>query len=189
MNVNRQETSFQDKNNRQGIEMDFNAKMAATLALIAVTGCADKSEVNARFSDFEERISRMEQTDIALNADKSAFLTPGSTGYSVVRSNFGFITVSVSNIKPYANGSKVALRFGNLMAADIDRVSGSIQWGTMRQDGVPHWGGAKSKQFEIGALPASKWTTTSVILDGVPTEELGFIVVSEVGHHGLTLAR
>src|SRR5437870_3830300 len=45
--------------------------------------------------------------------DSVAFLTPGSDGYTVVKTDLGALTVSLENIVPYANGSQITLRFGN----------------------------------------------------------------------------
>ena len=39
--------------------------------------------------------------------DEVAYLTPGSDGYSVIRGDLGMMTVSLQNIQPYANGSRV----------------------------------------------------------------------------------
>ena len=68
----------------------------------------DKSiDENQKKYEFDKLISKINQF---------AFLTPGSDGYSTVSFDLGTLTVSLNDIKPYANGSKITLEFGNPLA-------------------------------------------------------------------------
>ncbi len=61
--------------------------------------------------------------------DKFAYLTPGSEGYSIIRFDLGVVTVKLADIKPYANGSKVTLEFGNPLSATVTGLKATLDWG------------------------------------------------------------
>ena len=76
--------------------------------------------------------------------EKNVYLTPGSDKYSIVKSDLGILTVSIQNIVPYANGSKVTLQFGNLSSATIDGLKATLEWGAVDEKDVPDNDHAKS---------------------------------------------
>jgi hypothetical protein len=142
-----------------------------------------RSEIN----DLKQQISWLEMLK---DMEGIAYLTPGAAGYSIVRSDIGIFTVKLEDIKQYANGSKVALRFGNTTSATIDGLKVKLEWGTMGKDGRPMNETAKSRDLQlIETLRAGAWTSISVVLDGVPPAELGFVRVRDVGHRGISLMK
>jgi Protein of unknown function (DUF3251) len=122
--------------------------------------------------------------------DSIAYLTPGSRGYAVVQMDLGRITVSLENVQPYANGSRVTLRFGNLTSARIDGVKATLEWGTVNKQGAPDNDTERSREISLEeSLRAGAWTNVPVVLEGVPSVELGFVRVKDVSHHGIVLLR
>ena len=48
----------------------------------------------------------------------------------------------------------------------------------------------KTKEIELNeTLHGGKWTNTSIVLDGVPASELGFVRLSKISHGGISLGR
>ncbi|UQS14793.1 DUF3251 domain-containing protein [Pseudomonas sp. HS6] len=122
--------------------------------------------------------------------DRVAYLTPGSDGYRTVRFDLGVLTASLIDIKPYANGTKVTLEFGNTLSATISGLKATIDWGKVNEKGSPMNEQAKSKEITFNeALLPGAWTKVSVVLDGVPASEFGFIRVKDIHHSGIRLLK
>lgn len=122
--------------------------------------------------------------------DQVAYLRPGDSGYSTIRYDLGTLTVELADITPYANGSKVRLRFGNPLSSTVNGLKAKIEWGQTDENGSPNNVEAKSKDVTFTeSLQSGAWTTVSVVLDGVPPTDLGFVRVRDVTHTGIRLAR
>jgi hypothetical protein len=122
--------------------------------------------------------------------DRIAYLTPGSDGYAAVRFDLGILTASLIDIKPYANGTKVTLEFGNTLSATITGLKATIDWGKVDEKGSPINGESKSKEITFNEpLSPGAWTKVSVVLDGVPASEFGFIRIKEIHHSGIRLLK
>ena len=116
-----------------------------------------------------------------------AYLTPGSEGYSVIQSDLGLLTVSLADVRPYANGSRVTLQFGNLTSATISGMKANVEWGAVDERGLPA-GDQKSREVKISkSLRGGAWTKTSVVLEGTQPAELGFVRVRDLTHSSINL--
>ncbi len=152
-----------------------------------------RQEVDALGSELNE----VKNNQNSLQLDKMirdfqnvAYLQPGDTGYSVVPFDLGSLTVQLSDVKPYANGSKIELKFGNPLSSSINGLKATVQWGRVDAKGSPDNKSEKSKDFTFTeTLRSGAWTTVSVVLDGVPPNELGFVRISAVSHTGISLGR
>ena len=117
-----------------------------------------------------------------------AYLTPGESGYSVVRTDFGPLTVTLEDIKPYANGSRVSLKFGNPMAATLTDVSATVEWGSVDEKGSPRNDQSKSRELPFNkSFQAGHWTTVEVVLDTIPPNTLGFVRIRDLKNKGIQL--
>lgn len=169
---------------------------------VLLSACAREAQV----TELEKRISAMEgeaktlRNEINdLKAEASfreslqdwegiAYMTPGADGYSLIKTDLGPLTVMLVNIQPYASGSKVTLRFGNLTSATIDGLKGKVEWGSVDKKGVPKNSEAKSRDIALNeALLSGSWTNATIVLEGVPPAELGFVRLRGVGHRGVRL--
>ncbi|MGH9877431.1 MAG: DUF3251 domain-containing protein [Nitrososphaerales archaeon] len=118
-----------------------------------------------------------------------AYLTPGDEGYSTIHFDLGVLTVKISDVKAYANGSTVNLQFGNTLSASIDGLKANIDWGKVSNDGTPINEDAKTKEITFAQkLKSGSWTIVPVVLDGIPSTELGFVRVRDVTHTGIQLS-
>lgn len=176
---------------------------AIVVALLASSpGCVDRGQMTAlekRVADLETRAeelkasvsqleSNMTLNDIRRNMDDEAYLTPGAEGYSTIQTDLGRMTLSLDNVQPYANGTRVTLRFGNLTSATVNGAKANVEWGSVNERGLPIYGSTKSRQVSFSeSLRAGAWTSVQVVLEGVPPTELGFVQVKGVTHTGISL--
>jgi hypothetical protein len=84
---------------------------------------AQVKALEAKLASLESELNEVKR-DVSIEkmireVDGIAYLTPASENYASVSADFGRLTVSLKNVQPYANGSKVTLRFGNLTSATI----------------------------------------------------------------------
>jgi len=166
-------------------------------------GCADNSSQMAalqkRADDLQAQIKALQDSISQIQADQNldklfrdsasiAYLTPGTDGYSIIRTDLGYLTVQLSNVQAYANGTKITLRFGNLTSATINGAKATLEWGQVDQQGNPENDKARSREVTFSEpLRAGAWTEEHIVLDGVPAQEFGFIRVRDVTHTGIVL--
>ncbi len=127
--------------------------------------------------------------NLLANAEKVGYLTPGADGYAAVRYDLGTLTVQLADVEPYANGSRVILRFGNTLAATVNGLKLTIDWGTVTDQG-PDNAHQKSKEITFSQdLRSGTWTSVPVVLEGIPPTQLGFVRIHDVTHTGISLLR
>ena len=176
-----------------------------------LTACQNDSKVNdldKKLTAIENKISKMQDeidtlktnneklektvtiNEYLRNIEEVAYLTPGSAGYAKIKFDLGVLTVSLEDIKPYANGSKITLSFGNTLSAGINGLKGTFEWGKVDEKGLPVIQLTKSKEVTFSeTLNAGSWTKVSVVLDGVPPAEFGFLRLKDFSHSGIKLLR
>lgn len=139
------------------------------------------------------KVAQLEQSQawekMIRDFDKVAYLTPGSVGYATVRYDLGALTVSFANVEPYANGSRITLKFGNPLSASINGLQAKIEYGEVDEKGTPKNEEAKSKEISISeTLNGGSWTSVPIVLEGIPTDKLGFVRLRDVKHSGISLS-
>lgn len=141
-------------------------------------------------ADVKQEQSKLAMADMFRGFENVAYLQPGDSGYSLVHSDLGVLTVQIVNVESYANGSRVVLRFGNPLSTNINGLKVKLDWGHVTDKGLADNDTAKSKEFTFSqSLRSGAWTSIPVVLDGVPPDQLGFVRVSDVHHTGIGLAR
>lgn len=106
-----------------------------------------------------------------------AYLTPKDTYYRSFQTDLGILAVSIKDVKPYADGSKVVFKFGGLLGMAISSADFNVVWGSTDAESrlLPRTKTVKISQ----ALYPGAWLDIPVILEGVPPSKLGDIVVSD----------
>jgi hypothetical protein len=173
-------------------------------ALMLLSAC--ESPTDPKAAESEQQIAQLSEAVATLNAkvevleneasaqdfldgiETIAFLTPGDDGYSVIAMDLGKLTVSLADVKAYANGSRVSLQFGNLSSAYIEGAKAKVEWGRMNEDGIPDNATAKTREVKFSkVLAPGRWTKVDVVLEGVPPSELGWLRIRELTHSGIRL--
>ncbi len=184
--------------------MRFKVSLVALIAsAVSCNGAQVKSledkvaALEAANADLKRTTDTMRFSIEALQDDKLfrdlgdvAYLTPGSDGYATLQTDVGRLTVSLENIQPYANGTRVTLRFGNLTSARINGLKAKVEWGPVDEKGTPKNEVARSREVSLTqSLDAGAWTNSQVVLEAVPPTELGFVRLREVSNTGIGLRR
>lgn len=139
--------------------------------------------------DLKQKVLELSTRQEMADWDHIALLTPGDTGYIVVKFDLGSMTVRMTDIQPYANGSKVTLVLGNLTFAHVNGVKANLEWGKVTQSGAPDEGSLKAKEVSFAeTLRPGAWNNVSVVLDGVPPQDLGFVRLRHISHTGIRLS-
>lgn len=182
----------------------MNLKIIVLASAVLLSGCNEDPRVPALEQRLLAKLNELEAANRALAEevdrlklqvelatwDQIAFLKPGDEGYSALKYDLGVVTVKLADVKPYANGSKVALQFGNLTSARIDGLKAKLEWGKVNDKGIAQNDVAKSRDVTFNeSLPAGAWTVTELVLEGIPPTELGFVRLKNVGHRGIGLRR
>ena len=180
------------------------SRIMAVVLVLALAGCGSRAkdvERDLQFADLKSkaealatRVESLEQArnldDFMKGMDAIAYLTPGSAGYSVIRTDLGPMTVSLENVQAYANGSRITLQFGNLTSATVNGARVKVEWGSVDAKGSPNNESARSRDVTFTqALRSGRWTNAPIVLEGVPPTELGFVRIKQFGHSGIVLLR
>lgn len=146
--------------------------------------------VKTELAETKKKQAEHDFNNLLKDIDRIAYMRPGDSGYSTVRYDLGVLTVELADVTPYANGSKVRLKFGNPLSSTVNGLKTTIEWGHTDENGSPDNASAKSKDVTFTeSLRPGAWTTVSVVLEGVPPTDLGFVRVKGVTHTGILLAR
>lgn len=149
---------------------------------------ADIQGLRTEIADLKLAQSALEMDDIVDDWAEIAFLRPADTGWSPIRFSLGVLTIQMADVKPYANGSKVSLVFGNTLATTISGLAAKIEWGPVDANGSPTNGATKAKDIKFNEeIRSGKWTTVPLVLDGVSPSDLGFVRVSNLSFSGILL--
>src|SRR5260370_33208060 len=98
--------------------------VAAVSCVLLLTSCSQDWRVpalEAQVKVLETKVTKMEaeveglKQKVSLNKmlkdwEGIAYMTPATEGSSLIKSDLGSLTVSLRNIQPYANGSKITLQ-------------------------------------------------------------------------------
>ncbi len=170
----------------------------ATLACVTLAACqaqdpqlrADIDALRSEVDSLKAELAMQSLQRLAASLSGVAFLTPGADGYSTIEMDLGKLTVSLENVQPYANGSRVTLHFGNTLAATINGVKATIEWGPVNQAGMPLNDAVHSKEVTFNEpFQTGRWTSVNVVLEGTPPAELGFVRIRGMTHTGIRLFR
>ena len=164
----------------------INKMSAENVSIMKEVGSA-----NSQIAELTTRIDvfvKLYVSSMLDNPGTSAILTPGSGGYSKLRYDLGVVTVSIKDIAQYANGTKVTLQFGNTLSATINGLSAKIQYGPVNESGVAQYDVAKTKEVTFNeSFDSGSWADVDVVLEGIPSSQLGFVSISELTNRGISL--
>jgi hypothetical protein len=127
--------------------------------------------------DLRERLDGMQ---LMQSIDRIAYLTPGADGFQTIKTGIGYVTASLEDVKPYANGSKVTVRFGNPTNAELSSIKFKVEWGGVEKDGTPNQPTVRAREVSIiKDFKPGSWTSSELTLEGIAPTELGFVRIRE----------
>lgn len=178
-------------------KLNFAAAIAAALLGGLLAGCSDNSRVvalearlTALEADLQQVKAQLDVNEVSKDWAGTAYLTPGSEGHSLLKTDLGPLVVSLKGVQAHALGTRVSFQFGNLTAASIDGLKARLYWVPADKNGKRSNQEAKSREVSfLQSMPSGSWTTSEVLIEGVQPSELGYIAVRDVAHQGLRLRK
>lgn len=183
-------------------------KIAFYTIFVILTGCEDlkvgssNDELVNKISELENRLITNEAelheiknqiSDVSVNElirkfEKIAFLKVGSKEFLPITTEVGVITVNLSSIEPYANGSKLSIVFGNPLAATITNVKFTVDYGSLGKDGLILEESERSKEINLTEpLKAASWNKVELLLEALPINELGYVRIRNLTVSNISL--
>jgi Protein of unknown function (DUF3251) len=111
-----------------------------------------------------------------MNAADAVTLKPTDQGFDALWHDLGVFAVELPFVTATEKGSRVTVRLGNLTAGAVNNVEAKVEWGTDPNAPPPR----SERMFLVRIVPQGGWAETSLDLDGVPPDRLGFVRLSEV---------
>lgn len=172
--------------------MGWGVKLLCCSMAIVLAGCSDPSAQTTSISQAEVQKLRVELDALKQKADilefrvnlqnvlgSSVLLEPSDEGFSVLKTQFGTVTVSMDDIKAHGNSTRIKLRFGNATSASLQDVSVKLEWGKADKNGLRETA-VGSKEFKVvNPLGPGRWTSEEFTLDRITAPELAFVNVGE----------
>jgi hypothetical protein len=169
---------------------DYLAR-ATAIAVIGflLSGCGGSDASRDRaLADLQKKVSNLEKAVERLVADRrrrettlswlagTTLLDPSyGNGYETIPTPLGNMLVSLEDVQPYADGSRVTLWFGNPTNADIhDGSKVTLGWGKRSE-------AENFREFTLDKpLPRGRWTAASFVLYGVPPKDLAHLELKQM---------
>jgi hypothetical protein len=153
--------------------------------------CADRNDVKK----LEKEVADLQATVYQLQWDMTsgkfgsvAYITPGSEDYAIIKSDLGYMVLSLDDVQPYANGCRITLCIGNLTSAQVDGAKAMLEWGSVDDKGMPLNESARLRAISFSqTLHPGAWTNVSVVLEGVPPTDLRFVRLKQFHHTSISL--
>ncbi len=181
-----------------GTSQSLSCLFIGIVSVLSV-GCSEAGGSRAEMSTLQHEVAGLRRQldslgfvvtlgELRAHANETVRLTPGSQDYSVLEGDLGQLTVSMKDVKGYANGARVVLQFGNVSSATMNGVEVYLEWGRVDSTGRALTESSRSRDVKLSkSLSAGSWTDVPVILEGVPPTELGFVQLSNLRHTGIRL--
>lgn len=182
---------------------------AMLVAALIITGCTQPADQTAEIASLRtkleaqaNRISTLEKTSanlarqqlantIAVQEYKSVTLDPAAdTGFGRLDTSVMALTISMKDVSPFADGSRLVLSVGNMSTATVNSSKFTVKYGVRApeykegdnsySDKYSVWAaGLRERQEEVpNKLMPGTWNTVSINLPGVKPSDLGYIQIS-----------
>lgn len=162
-------------------------------SLLSLSACAQQSEVrqmNQNVSTLNAAMSKLNQETIKitqqnmLNAKSASgvYLLPGSKTPARLNSQIGTLRMSLINIAPNADGTRVTLRIQGESDDPLPAFSGTVEWGQI-QGTTDNYQEVNVRNQLINA-PASILAPSDVDiplqLSGITPDQVGFVRIHDI---------
>lgn len=157
-----------------------------TFITLFLCGCNEESELNnlktkvdslaTVVTHQEYRLDTYRLDIINLQEYNRATLRIDNNGYSLIKTDIGILPIKLINIKKYGNGSKIILEITNTTSVTIDRIGVSVTVNSTFYD---------KKHVDLDCIIQPGTSTTTSFIHKTPMEDINFIVVSDMYHHGI----
>ena len=162
-------------------------------SLFALSACAQQSEVrqlhqsvstlNKEMSKLnKETVKITQQNTLNANSANGVYLLPGANTPARLKSQIGTLRMSLQNIAPNANGTRVVLRIQGESNDPLPAFSGTVEYGQLQ--GTTESYQEVNVQNQLINAPASPLVPGDVEiplqLNGITQDQLGFIRIHDI---------
>lgn len=161
--------------------------------LFSLSACAQQSEVrqmNQSVSTLNQTMTKLNQETVkitqqnALNVKSTSgvYLLPGSNTPARLKSQIGTLKMSLVNVAPNADGTRVTLRIQGESNDPLPAFSGTVEWGQIQ--GTTDNFQEVNVQNQLINAPASVLAPSDVDiplqLNGITPDQLGFVRIHDI---------
>jgi hypothetical protein len=144
-----------------------------------------KAEVSAQATSI--RLLKLAQQQMKrLNSTATFDVT--DERFQQVDSSYQAFLISVHDVKPYGDGTRLTIKVGNVTAADFSGVTLSLKYGRRapeNEDGTvdleeiskPFYAAKDKEHRLLERVRAASWNPTTVTLPGIKPDELGYVTI------------
>ncbi|EHG7612435.1 TPA: DUF3251 domain-containing protein [Citrobacter sedlakii] len=162
-------------------------------SLFSLTACAQQSEVRQMHQSIstlnkemnqlnQETVKITQQNSLNVKSTRGVYLLPGSNTPARLNSQIGTLRMSLKNIAPNADGTRVTLRIQGESNDPLPAFSGTVEYGQI-QGTTDNYQEVNVQNMFINA-PATLLAPADVDiplqLNGVTPEQLGFIRIHDI---------
>jgi hypothetical protein len=122
------------------------------------------------------------------NKWKSAEFDPTDEGFHRIDSDVASFAVSIGNLQPYGDGSKLTVKIGNPSAATFSNSKLNVKYGPRYPDVDDPKFAEKFAEFESKVrtkeivltknVAGGSWNPNQIILPGIKPDALGYVEIS-----------
>lgn len=146
-----------------------------------------RTEVDALAERVQELEKKRARDEVDASLETRAVLQPESQGYQVIRTTVGALLVSIEDIEPYADGSRVTLEFGNASSATLMGVKATMLWQARLGEELQTQP-VRSREVDfLKPLLAGRWTRVRVTLEEVPPDRLSYVAFRNITHNAVQM--
>jgi hypothetical protein len=156
------------------------------------TPSADAAALEAqtqRIQELEKKVLHLQlQASRETNKWKSAEFEPTDEGYQRIDSSVASFAVSIGNLQPYGDGSKLTVKIGNPSAATFSNGKLNVKYGPRYPELEDPKFAEKVAEIESKVrtkeialtknIAGGSWNPNQVILPGIKPDALGYVQIS-----------
>lgn len=173
-----------------------NSQSATGSPLVEQAAAAEVARLNQSIETFEAKLEEQRKALSSLQVRARWFsirqsvvvFDASSEGFQRVDTDLASFAVSIADLKPYGDGTKLTINIGNISGADFDGVKLKLRCGRRLpagEDGSPNLEDVDKPQYQpiekehnvLSRVKSGSWNPNSVILPNVKPDELDFVSV------------
>ena len=162
-------------------------------SLLTLSACAQQSgvsQMNQSVNTLNKEMDQLNQQTVkitqqnALNkkSGSGVYLLPGARTPARLNSQIGMLRMSLLNIAPNADGTRLTLRIQGESNTPLPAFSGTVEWGQIQ--GTTQNYQEVNVRNQLISAPASQLAPSDVDiplqLDGVTPDQLGFVRIHDI---------
>jgi hypothetical protein len=145
------------------------------------------NRIESDVGSLERRVAQLEHEKNKQPPSNSTLMV-GDSGFSVIDTAYGKVTVRLMSVKAEGAGSRVRIKLGNPLNATLTDIGIFTKWGAVNEKGEVIEPPLGEKYIKLeGDLPPGRWTERSFVIDGAKPDKLGYVRMDYLNAEGVSL--